>query len=215
VIGPVQPAPTPDISATRPITEIERGTFTFPELGVSVSNEFDGGRFSDAWAEGDSVLVLHNRPENAPINNSAWYAFELWSEVPDTLTVRLTYEDGRHRYFPKVRRSGDQRWKPLDSTLVHLDPQTRSATLRIPVGPDKLRVAGQEMRTSSYFEEWTAELVEREGTNRREFATSPPITRCRTNRRLGVTGWSHGTGPIASSGPREWCTRWVTTPTRP
>lgn len=161
-----------DISATRPITEIERGTFTFPELGVSVSNDFDGGRFSEAWVEGDSVLVLHNRPENAPVNNSAWYAFEVWSEVADTLTVRLTYEDGRHRYFPKIQRASDHRWEPLDSSLVQPDAQTRSATLRIPVGPDTLRVAGQETRTSSFFEEWTSELVEREGTSRRQFASS-------------------------------------------
>lgn len=162
-----------DISATRPITDIERGTFTFPELGVSVRNDFDGGRFSEAWVEGDSVLVLHNRPENAPINNSAWYAFEAWSAVPDTVTVRLSYEDGRHRYFPKIRRADDHGWEPLDSSLVHPDTATRGATLRIPVGPDTVRVAGQEMRTSSFFEEWTSQLAEREGTARRQFATTP------------------------------------------
>lgn len=162
-----------DISATRPITDVERGTFHFPELGVWVSNELDGGRFSSARTDGDSVLVLHNRPENAPINNSAWYAFRIWSATPDTVTVRLTYEDGRHRYHPKLRREGDDRWTPLDSALVRPDPETRGATLRIPVGPDTVWVAGQEMRTSSFFEEWTSALAARDGVSRRQFATSP------------------------------------------
>lgn len=161
------------ISATRPITDVERGTFHFPELGVWVSNDLDGGRFSSAGADGDSVLVLHNRPENAPINNSAWYAFALWAEAPDTVTVRLTYEDGRHRYHPKIRRVGETGWTPLDPALVHPDPATRGATIRVPVGPDTVWVAGQEMRTSSWFESWTAALEARGDVVRRQIATSP------------------------------------------
>ena len=80
---PASESPFPDdaytISATRPITDVERGTFAFDALGVTVSNAFEGGRFSGATMEGDSVLVLRIGPENAPINNSAWYAFKAWA----------------------------------------------------------------------------------------------------------------------------------------
>ncbi len=174
---PDSASPFPDdaytISATRPITDVERGTFVFDALGVTVSNDFAGGRFSEATTDGDSVLVLHLRPENAPINNSAWYAFRLWANEPDTLTVRLTYTDGRHRYVPKVRTAAAPEWTLLDSEAVRLDEETRDALLRLPVGPDTIQVAGQEMRTSSFFEEWTATLAARDDVTRRSIGTTP------------------------------------------
>lgn len=162
-----------DISATRPITETHRRAIGFRDRGVWVSNEFEGGRFTDAWMEGDSILVIHNRPENAPINNSAWYAFDVWSRSHDTVTVRFTYEDGRHRYWPKVRRAGDPGWTPLDSALVRTDSVTRGAVVRLPVGPDTVRVAGQEMRTSAFFDEWIEGLTTRAGVSTRVIATTP------------------------------------------
>lgn len=162
-----------DISATRPITETHRRTIGFRDRGMWVSNEFDGGRFTDAWMEGDSILVIHNRPENAPINGSAWYAFDVWSRTPDTVTVRFTYEDGRHRYWPKMRRSGDAGWTPLDSVLVRTDSVSRGAIVRLPVGPDTVRVAAQEMRTSAWFDAWTAGLEALPGVSTRVIATTP------------------------------------------
>lgn len=170
-------SPFPDdaytISATRPITDQDRGAFAFDALGVSITNDFEGGRLADATTDGDSVLVIRLRPENAPINNSAWYAFEAWAPSPDTLTVRLTYEDGAHRYAPKMRRNGSDEWMPLDSTWVMVEEETGDATLRIPVGPDTVRVAGQEMRTSSFFADWSRELSTRPGVSRRDFASTP------------------------------------------
>lgn len=170
--APAAPAER-DISATRPITPAHRRTIGFLERGVWVSNEMEGGRFADAWMEGDSILVLHNRPENAPINNSAWYAFKIWARAHDTVTVRFTYEDGRHRYWPKVRRFGEAAWTDLDSVLVQRDSVTRGATVRLPVGPDTLWVAGQEMRTSSWLSEWIAGLTTRPGVSARVIATTP------------------------------------------
>lgn len=176
--GPPSPnSPFPDdaytISATRPITDVERGTFALDALGVTVSNDFAGGRFSEATAEGDSVLVLRIAPENAPINNSAWYAFQAWAPAPDTLTVRLTYDDGRHRYVPKVRTTESPAWTPLDTSQVHVDGETESARFRLPVGPDTVWVAGQEMRTSAFFDEWTQSLAARDGVTRRSIGTTP------------------------------------------
>jgi hypothetical protein len=150
------------VSASRPITDVTRGTFTFRELAATVTNDFEGGRFSEARSDGDSVLVLHNRPENAPINNSAWYAFKVWSEQPDTITVRLTYENGRHRYFPKIRRVGSETWAPLDSALISPSIGPGVATFRLPVGPDTILVAGQEMLTESFFYSLSTNQLARE-----------------------------------------------------
>jgi hypothetical protein len=161
------------ISATRPITDVERATFVLDALGVTVSNDFAGGRFSDVTSEGDSVLVLHIRPENSPINNSAWYAFQAWAPTPDTLTGRLSYDGGRHRYRPKVRTTAAPEWTPLDTSAVRFDEETRDARFRLPVGPDTVWVAGQEMRTSAFFDEWGEGLASRDDVTRRSIGTTP------------------------------------------
>jgi hypothetical protein len=155
------PGPQPlAISETRPIEDLHRRTIGFLDAGVWISNEFDGGRVSDAWQEGNREFVLQIRPENAPVNNSAWYAFKVWSDKAETIDVRLTYEDGRHRYWPETRRSGEA-WVTMDSSAVQIDALTNAATLRLEVGPDTLWVAGQEMMTSSFFDSWTAGLAEK------------------------------------------------------
>jgi hypothetical protein len=141
------------------------------DAGVWISNEFEGGRVSDAWQEGDSAFVVHLRPENAPINNSAWYAFKVWSRDPSTIEVRLSYEDGRHRYWPEVRRVGEP-WTALDSAAVQIDTVTNEATLRLGVGPDTLWVAGQEMMTSGFFHRWTDSLAGKPEIDRRIVGTS-------------------------------------------
>lgn len=174
---PPADSPFPDnaytISSTRPITDVGRGTFAMEGLGVSVSNDFAGGRFAEPAAEGDSVLVLHIRPENAPINNSAWYAFKVWAPAPDTLTVRLTYTDGRHRYLPKVRGASAPEWTPLEQSTVAVDEERSTARFRIPVGPDTVWVAGQEMRTSVFFDEWGEGLAARDDVTRRSIGATP------------------------------------------
>lgn len=134
-----------------------RRTFTFPEIDVWVSNDLEGGRASDAWQENDSTITLLIRPENAPINNSAWYAFKLWSQEPRTVYVRLAYEDGTHRYWPVKRRAGGT-WTALDSAKVVRDDVAREATLRLNAAPDTVWVAGQPMLTSSWFRQWTDSL---------------------------------------------------------
>lgn len=150
--------PTLAISETRPIFDTPRRTFGFLDEGVWISNEFEGGKVNDAWHEGDSDFVVHLSPENVPINASAWYAFKVWSRDTRTIDIRLTYEDGRHRYWPKIRKAGGS-WVPLDSASVRMNPETREPTMTLRVGPDTLWVAGQEMMTSSFFHRWTDSLA--------------------------------------------------------
>lgn len=93
---------------------------------IWISNEFNGARVSDAWlASGQSqdTLVIQIKPENAPINNSPWYAFKIWGDQAQKVLIRLTYENGRHRYIPKLSEFEDQSsWKLLpDSALSSVE----------------------------------------------------------------------------------------------
>jgi hypothetical protein len=146
------------ISESRPIEDTHRRTFGFSEAGVWISNEFEGGKVSDAWQEGDSEFVVQLRPENFPINPSAWYAFKVWSDTEKTIAVDLTYENGRHRYWPKLRRAGEP-WAAMDSAAFTYDRESGRATMHLSVGSDTLWVAGQEMMTSSFFASWTDSLA--------------------------------------------------------
>jgi len=168
--GP-SPAPAVGWSGSRPITDVHRTTFGFEDSGVWISNELDGGRVSDAWLEGDSVFVVHIRPENAPINDSPWYAFKVWSLNPGTIAVRLSYEGVRHRYWPEIRHTGEP-WTTLDSASVRVDGVTNQTTLRLRVGPDTLWVAGQEMMTSTFFHRWTDSLAEQSHITSKQIGTS-------------------------------------------
>jgi cytosolic carboxypeptidase protein 6 len=160
------------ISESRPIVEAPRRTIGFATSDVWFSNEFAGGRLSDAWQVDDSTFVVFNRPENAPINNSAWYAFKAWSGEPRTVRVRMTYEDGRHRYWPHVRRR-DEPWTRLDSVFVERDDVAREATLRLRVGPDTLWVAGQPLMVTSFFDRWTDSLAALPHVGRSVIGASP------------------------------------------
>jgi cytosolic carboxypeptidase protein 6 len=169
---PATPAAAPSITATRPVETMAWRSFTFPELGVWLSNEVEGGRVNDAWQENDSTITVLIRPENAPINNSAWYAFKVWSRAPRDIHVRLTYEDGRHRYWPETLRAGGA-WTRLDSSAVRLDDAPRAAVLRLRVTPDTMWVAGQTMKTSSWFRAWTDSLSARRDITRTVIGTTP------------------------------------------
>lgn len=163
--------PGSTITTDRPIEDVRRRTVGFLESGVWISNELPGGRLNDVWRENDSVFVARVFPENAPINNSAWYGFKVWADAPRTILLRLTYENGRHRYWPAARRAGEP-WAPLPEQAV--DTTGDGATLRLHVGPDTLWVAAQELFTSADFRRWTDSLSalphvsrERIGTSRR------------------------------------------------
>lgn len=150
---------------------LERRTVGFVAHGVWFSSDLAGGRLSDVWLDGDTLFVARIRPENTPINASAWYAFKVWSDVPRTIAVRLTYDDGRHRYWPKVR-ARDRPWAPMSDDAVQLDSAGHTATVRLRVGPDTLWVAGQPLITSVDFRHWTDGLARLPHVSREEIGRS-------------------------------------------
>lgn len=118
----------PDVIDTqdKKINYQKQRTIGVGEPKIWISNEFNGARVSDAWlASGHSqdTIVIQIKPENAPINNSPWYAFEIWGDQAQKVLIRLTYENGRHRYIPKLSESADQSsWKLLpDSALSSVE----------------------------------------------------------------------------------------------
>lgn len=143
----------------------ETRRFDFAEAGVQFDADFAGARLSACRQTGPAEFVATIRPENLPINNSAWYAFRVRADQPGQIRVRLEYPYGKHRYQPRSSRDG-RRFLPLASNAWQVDARTRSATLTLDVGPQPVWIAGQELIDGERLAEWGDKLAEREFVTR-------------------------------------------------
>ncbi|MCR9228433.1 MAG: M14 family metallopeptidase [Flavobacteriaceae bacterium] len=138
-------------TSDRPIAYQSKKTYYFEELGVSVSNEFDGARLNDASQSNDSTITLHFEPENTPINKSPYYAFKTWSEFPRQVYFEFEYPKGfRHRYEPKLRKKGE--WGIVDS--VNITKSSNGRILQLMVNREPQLIAAQEVNGSDDVKEW-------------------------------------------------------------
>ncbi len=160
--GPVQEVDT----SPRPIQQQYRNTFAFEDAGIYISNEFAGARLNGALMKEDTLMVWIT-PENAPINPSPWYAFKIWSDEPKEALIKFTYQNAKHRYYPKLSRDGKS-WQPLDSANYQefnkgesdFGPNSlpESAMIKLSLDSDTLWVAGQELQTSEHIFAWIDSL---------------------------------------------------------
>lgn len=131
-----------------------------PSPGLYLSNELLGGRVEQVYLDTLGRVVARIAPENAPINKSAWYAFKLWADEEQAVTLHLTYRDGQHRYRPKLSLDGVT-WTPIASSDWTHDKKAGTATLKLRVGTIPLWVAGQELMTSHEVFAWSDALERR------------------------------------------------------
>ena len=110
---------------------------------IWVSNEFEGARLSDFYQVNENTFEVLISPENAPINNSPWYAFDIWTDEPRAIYLKLTYTDGRHRYKPKVFvRNGTMSYSHILENVT-LDSTKSIATFAISITKNKQRISAQ------------------------------------------------------------------------
>lgn len=143
-------------TSTRPIAYQEKGTFQL-KSGIQASNEFDGARLNKI-EQADTLIRVTIDPENTPINPSPYYAFKLWSDKTQSITLELNYTDSRHRYYPKLSTDGEN-WERIDSSRFWLAPDTVNAFLRLDLSTDTLWVAAQEIQNSTHVKEWCVEMA--------------------------------------------------------
>ncbi|MDZ7773248.1 MAG: M14 family metallopeptidase [Balneolaceae bacterium] len=143
---------------TRDVRPMHRRTIGIASEDLWVGSEFEGARMSDFYKAGDSLYRVVIRPENAPINNSPWYAFRIWSSEKRELRLQLSYEDGEHRYLPELSRDGE-RWRRIEASRYETDTAEGTATLRLEVGPRPLWVSAQELDTYGRYASWADSLT--------------------------------------------------------
>ncbi len=152
--------PGSTVTTGRAITAPVRRTFSFSGGNgrLWVDADFDGARASGVTRMSDSEYVVTVTPENAPINNSPWYAFRIWSDRLRTVSVRLRYIDGDHRYHPRVSIDG-RSWTLLERSAFVRDTLGNDRIMTLRVGPDTLWVSAQELKASEQIYRWADRMA--------------------------------------------------------
>ncbi len=147
---------TPVDTTTKLIITQKKQMFALDDLGVYASNEFDGARLNGLKGVNDSTAILFINPENEPINNSAYYAFKIWSKTPKPFYLRFQYPKGfKHRYVPKLKKERD--WFIIDSTNIF--KRDSIVTIKVSLNKTPLTVAAQEINSSSEVKLWYTNLI--------------------------------------------------------
>lgn len=145
------------ITTDKEITPQHERTIGISTDGVWLSNEFPGARMNDFYKLNDSLYQVVLEPENHPVNNSPWYAFKVWADTAKTISLRLQYRHGDHRYFPEISYDGSH-WMPMDSTSFAEDTLNGTATLRLNLSEEPLWVSAQELLTVDDYAAWADSL---------------------------------------------------------
>jgi len=134
----------------------EKKTYAINDLEVYASNLFDGARLNGFEKINDSTANVIITPENKPINNSAFYAFETWSNNPKPFYFRFTYpKTYKHRYIPKIK--SNNQWRIIDSLDVFKEDSIVTIKLNLTKSPQI--IAAQEIQSSTHVKNWCSNLI--------------------------------------------------------
>ena len=115
-------------------------------------------------AELNATIVL--KPENTPINDSAWYAFKLSSEQHKHLNISIEVKDGSNRYPPKVSYDG-KRWQFIEHTFT--DKQLQFS---VQLSHKPIYIAAQEMITNDDYLKWGVKAAQKSFVEKYKVANS-------------------------------------------
>ena len=131
--------------------------YNLESMNINISNDFDGARLNNVKKINDTLIAVSIYPENAPINNSAYYAFKIWSETHKNIYVQFKYpKDYEHRYIPKLKTEATE-WESISNENVYLLDSIYTVKLALTKKP--LIVAAQEIITSTDTKNWYSQLL--------------------------------------------------------
>lgn len=117
---------------------------------IWVSNEFESARLTDFYQVDETTFEIVIAPENAPINNSPWYAFKIWTEQPRAINLRLFYKSGKHRYRPKIwSKNGSMSYAHIIQS-VQYDTTNGSVSFPIHITENPQLISAQYLEQIKY-----------------------------------------------------------------
>lgn len=146
----------------------QKKVYNIETMGIKLSNNFDGARLNSVEKINDTLIAVSIYPENAPINNSAHYAFKIWSKTPKTIYLQFKYpKKYSHRYIPKLKTELTN-WTPISNENIYL--LDSMYTIKLALTKEPLTVAAQEIITSTDTKNWYSKLIN-SNTNLAHFKT--------------------------------------------
>ena len=131
--------------------------YALNDIGIYASNKFDAARLNGLEKVNDSTVKAFIRPENTPINNSAYYSFKIWSNVPKRIYIQFDYpQEFKHRYIPKIKHSNTT-WSSLNTNNVQ--KKNNIVFIKLNVSKDTTWVSAQEIVTSKDTEKWYKKTI--------------------------------------------------------
>lgn len=124
---------------------------------ITISGEFEGGRLSGCQQTGPSEFTLFIDPENTPINNSAWYAYEIKGAEQTPLTLTLQYDYGSHRYPPKIKYPNSD-WTEA-SVTVDLSDDRKCARFEFTPEQDSVILSAQPILSTDAQYAWMQSIA--------------------------------------------------------
>jgi hypothetical protein len=149
-------------------TEPKAWRWEFPTQGVTIAADFPRGRVSECEALADGVFGLVIRPENLPVNDSPWYAFQVSSRIPRSIKLKLRVQGGNLRYRPKISVDGTQ-WVRLPDEAYEQAANKTECLIRLEVDQKPLWVAAQELVSTEEMTSWAGALQRLPFVARSEF----------------------------------------------
>lgn len=123
--------------------------------GITISKNFEAGRFYTCQVISQNHVELSLSPENIPINASPWYAFKVESTTQASIDVTLRYLHHKHRYSPKISQDL-QSWSILAENKVSISDDKKRVTLSLALNAKTLWIASHPIVDNSFYDNWLA-----------------------------------------------------------
>ena len=129
---------------------------------ILVDAHFEAGNLGRCTVQDNGDFLLTLFPEDdPPINRSTWYAYRVSGKAGDTVNIRMEYQHGYARYWPKYSLDG-LNWERMNEQLVSLDEDKDWMEIRLPLTQASVWIAGQEILDSSFYGRWLQSLAAHE-----------------------------------------------------
>ncbi|HDZ05851.1 hypothetical protein LCGC14_0123120 [marine sediment metagenome] len=174
---------------SKPVQKQWKGVWTFDNEATFFSNDFESGRLNGITSDGNNHYTALITAENTPVNVSPWYAFKVWSKTPKTITIKMTYQDSRSRYYPKISTDGEN-FKALDSTNYTalnkgeddfgINAAPEFVEIKVDISESPTYISAQELYGSTRVKNWIDSL------STKSFISTYEIGKSRENRAMNL-----------------------------
>ena len=180
---------------SKPVQKQWKGIWSFEEDNLFFSNDFESGRLNGISNDGNDHYTVLITAENTPVNVSPWYAFKVWSKNPRIITIKMTYQDSRSRYYPKISLDG-QNFKAIDSINVKalnegsgifgINAAPEFVEIKVNVSEIPTYITAQELYGSTRVKKWIDSL------SIKDYITTYEIGKSREKKAINLMEVSNG-----------------------